>query len=240
MRAGLLAAALSLLAPALMPAQDRDVLLRGEFPVDYMVPPSPEGFQGLSAPDFIPRFPDSDSAKAVRAEAVWVFSGMIWGFDYLYTPSDKVRNVEELFTITPRGTIQPGDPALRVESVRVEGMVILATVTYLPAIAARHEYFSWSGSLFTSAQGRGGASALPPIGQLSPAGRVESRQAAIAAATREALRDCLRGQTHNKPREVRGSCSFAAQPYVSVISGSYAARVRLRVAVSEIIPYGKY
>ncbi len=240
MKLGFLAAACLLLAAAPLSAQDRDVVLRGEFPVDYMVPPSPEGFQGVSDPDFIPKFPDSDSAKAVLAEAAWVFSGMIWGFDYVYTPSDKVRKVEEFFTITPRGAIRPGDPGMRVESVRTEGVVILATITYLPESTARREYFSWSGAVYAAAQGKGGAPSLPPVGQLAPAGRLESRRAAISAATREALREYLRGQTHNKPREVRGTCAFAMPPRVAIISGSYAATLRLRVSVTEIIPYGKY
>jgi len=62
----------------------------------------------------------------------------------------------------------------------------------------------------------------------------------MGEATREALREYLRGQTHNKPREVRGTCAFTAPPRVAIISGSYAATVRLRVSVAEIIPYGKY
>jgi hypothetical protein len=248
-----LSLSLSLAAVFLVPqgvvAQDRDVLLRAELQVDLEQPPSVLAFEGVIEPGYVPALTDQAAANAVRAEGLWLFHGMIHGFDYVYTPSDKARAIKDLFEIESRASVPVGHQAYRVATVRLDGKVLVAEVEYLVPVSERATLASWGSISYRSSQGRGEASAwdrVIPVDSdaVSPEGKlpfqVLARRAAIIDASREALRDYLRGLEFNKPREVRGSFAFASQPRLVLTGGRWIATVRLRVGVDEIIPYGGY
>lgn len=241
---------LCLLAAILVPcstvsSQDRDVLLRAELRVDLEQPPSALGFEEVTEPGYVPALTDQAAADAVRAEGLWLFSGIIHGFDYVYTPSDRARAIADLFEIQPRVSMVQASQALRVDAVRLEGRVLVVDVEYLVPVSERATLASWASVSYRSAQGRGVAPAWARSlsTELDTQGlpfQVLARRAAIIDASREALRDYLRGLEFNKPREVRGSFAFASQPRLVLSGGSWVATVRLRVGVDEIIPYGGY
>lgn len=235
-----MALAAGLYLPAGLAGQNYDNLLRGEFFVDLMAPPSAEGFSSVVQPGFIPQYPNEEQAAALLKDAAWQFSAMIWGWDFVYTPSDTARKVMEVFDLNPRGEIQSGDPGLKVESTRLDGSLVYATLRYVPAQAARSQLAAWSSAVYAVAQGRASLNAFPASAGTAPQDRMQLRHAAIQTAVKEALRDYLRGQTLNKPREVRGSCVLAVLPRLVLSSGQYTASVRLRVRVEQIIPYSLY
>ncbi|MFH2114887.1 MAG: hypothetical protein ABIJ86_10315 [Spirochaetota bacterium] len=238
--------AVALLMPmGIATAQDRDILLRAELRIDLEQPPSVLAFEGVTEPGYVPALTDQAAATAVLAEGLWLFYGMIHGFDYVYTPSDRARAIADLFEIQPRTSIPASSPAFSVAVVRLNGRVLMADVAYLVPVPQRAILASWDSISYRSAQGRGEASAWdrdlipgPDAGDLPF--QVLARRAAIIDASREALRDYLRGLEFNKPREVRGSFAFADQPRLVRSGGSWIATVRLRVGVDEIIPYGGY
>lgn len=226
-------------------AQDLDVLLRAEFPVDLSPVPPVQAFGGVPDPAYRPAMPQGDASVALLEEARWTFSGVVWGFDFSYTPSDRARAIEERFQTSPRGALAWGDPGLKVSSLRIDGSVLYATVAWSPDAFARAELAAWSGADYVSFQGRGVAPAIVGVsdelvdGRLVP-GKALARRAAILDAAREALRAYLRTIERSKPREVRGYFSFAAPPRLIQASGSYTATVRLRIRVGEVISYGGY
>lgn len=226
-------------------AQDLDVVLRAEFPVDLYTVPSEGPFHGVAEPDWLPVLPDDQAAAALLDEARWVFAGMVWGFDFSYTPLDRARALAERFDISERGGIAWGDPSMSPVKARVEDLTLYATVQWVPDTVARAELAAWSSADYVSAQGRGSAAAILGVedttveGRLIP-GRLLARRAAVVDACREALRAYLRSIERSKPREVRGSFSLAAVPRVILASGEYVASVRLRVSISEVISYGGY
>jgi hypothetical protein len=242
-----LALALTLAPAGVAPAQDRDLVLRGEFPVDLETPPTIAPFSGLIDPAYSPALPDGEAARALLEEARWVFGAMVWGFDYVYTPSDKARSIADLFELKPRSELAWGSPTFRVLSTRLEGTVVHAAVEWNLGPSARAEYQSWRGARFMSGQGRasvrlsaepdstlragdGGALPLP----------VAQRRDAMAEAAKEALRAYLRGIEYNKPREVRGSFALAEQPRLALRSGAWVATVRILISVDEVLGYGAY
>lgn len=234
-----LALVIVLAAAAMTGAQDRDVVLRAEFPVDLAAPPSISPFSGVVDPAYVARVPDGDAAAAVLAEATWVFSGMVWGFDYVYTPSDKARAIAELFSIQSRsaGALRPS--SLHVDAVRLDGTSLLATVEFTLDGIARRELDSWK-SVSAAAQGSGMARAFQGKSEDYASAGLEARREATIAAAREALRTWLRGVTHNKPREVRGSFVLASPPRLVIREGYWVAAVRVYARVDEIVSYGAY
>lgn len=241
---------LCLLAAFLVPladvcAQDRNILLRAELRVDLEQPPSALAFEGVTDPGYVPALTDQAAANAVRAEGLWLFSGMIHGFDYVYTPSDRARAITDLFEIQPRASVSPDSKDFRIGAVRLDGRMLIVDVEYLVPVPERAILASWSSISYKSTQGRGKASAWdrglsPGADDISLPYQVLARRAAIIDATREALRYYLRGMEFNKPREVRGSFAFTSQPRIVLSGGSWQATVRLRLGVEEIVPYGGY
>ena len=237
---------LTLLLPlSTISAQDRDVVLRAQLRIDLERPPSVLAFEGVTDPEYQPFLSNHAAAAAVLAEGLWLFYGMIHGFDFVYTPSDRARAIADLFKIQERETIPKTSQAFSVSAVNMDGRLLLAEVEYLVPIAQRAILYSWDSVSYRSAQGRGTSPAwereLPLTGD--EAGlpfQVKARRAAIVDASREAIRDQLRGLEFNKPREVRGSFSFASQPRLVLSEGQWIATVRLRVRVEEIIPFGGY
>lgn len=221
-------------------AQDRDIVLRGEFPVDLMTPPSADGFSSVTQPGYVPQYPDAEQAAALLQDAAWQFSAMIWGWDFVYTPSDTTRQVQEYFTLQLRGSIAKGDPGLKVEGVRMVDSVIYADISYLPDAAARSYLQAWSSAVYPPAQGSASTAAFPANSGAEPAARQEQRHAAVSQAVKEAVRAYFRTVVFNKPREIRGSCVLSALPRIILRSGQYVATVRIRVNTGEIIPYSQY
>lgn len=219
-------------------AQDRDVVLRAEFPADLAPPPSVAAFSGVVEPQYVARVPDAEAAAIILEEARWTFAGMVWGFDYSYTPSDKARAIEERFDIEPRSPESIAAMRLHAASARLAGTTLLVTVEFYPETPARAELASWK-TVSAAAQGLGSAPMLSAAAAGSM-GQVLARRDATTAAIREALRAYLRTVTHNKPREVRGSFSFCAPPRIVVRDGSWVASVRLYTRVDEILSYGAY
>ena len=231
-------AVLFCLVAALGSAQDRDVVLRAEFPADLAAPPSVAAFSGVVDPQYVARVPDGEAAAVILEEARWTFAGMIWGFDYSYTPSDKARAIEERFDIKPRSAESTAAMRLHAASVRLDGTVLLVTVEFYPEPPARAELASWK-TVSAAAQGMGSAPILGP-GSNGPMGQVEARRAATTVAIREALRSYLRTVTHNKPREVQGSFALCAPPRIFARDGSWVSSVRLYTRVDRILSYGAY
>ncbi len=219
--AALCALAFAVEAP-IASAQDR--VLSVEFPVELEKPPSVAAFEGVVDPAYEARIPDGEAAKAVLAEARWLFSGMVWGFDYVYTPSDRSRSIAELFQIQPRSPESAKGMELHAADARLEGTVLVVTVEYTPDAEERAEMASWK-SGGAAGQGTGGA---------------RSRREAVAEASKAALRAYLREITHNKPREIRGSFAFAVFPRLFIRQGSWVAVIRMYARVDEILSYGAY
>jgi hypothetical protein len=206
-------------------------------------------------------------AKALWELARWVFSGMVYGFAFEYRPLDVARGVADEFTVEPVGQLPWGDARLRCESTRTSGGASYARFALaLDARLASYRagWFSLAteattGSGFALPENeapRAGSIADPggfgenriprleaigasfpegPPGDLDAlhAGKLE----AIRIACRDALRGALRPRLRNKPRLIRGTFAFAEAPRLIRRDGGYAAVVKLRLIVAEVLPY---
>lgn len=217
-----------------------DFFLQGIFSADTLAPPAPEGFLELEDPVWTPAYSAKELAQAVLKEASWVFSGMIWGFTFEYTPSDKARKVSEVFLLQPRGHIQQSSEGLRVLESTVESGVLSVNLLYYPALHEISECKAWNHAPYKSAQGRAYSPAFPPVIAMQADERVEARITAMTEAIKEAIREYARGITYNKPRIIRGVCGLLAQPQVIITSGQYLAQVKISLQITEIISYGSY
>ena len=219
--AAVLAAAL--LAPcAGTAAQSGGEILRAEFWTDLDLPPH----EGEPYP-----LPDSVAAARVLEEAAWVFSGMIEGFSFDWTPENKGRQVKERFVLTPTATVMRGDPRLVPGPTKKSSARLGAWIDFVPDASDRLFLESTQSPQWKSAQGTGAASR-----SLGWAGRRE----AYAAAARAALESYERSVEAQRPDEITGRLVFSAAPLVGVEENAWVVRARVRIEILKTRRWSLY
>jgi hypothetical protein len=211
-------------------AQTDRGLLRSEFWAD-LEPVAGVGEEWPVGPD--------EARRRILDEASWIFGGMIWGFEFSYTPYDRTRAVDERFDIAPIRTLAPDAPRL------VPGLPSSSTTPELGGKPPRLNFIveyrpdadlvslmeSYASDPWKGAQG---------IGKADMNLGVKGRQAAYLDGLRTAVRSYLRLIEPNKPRLVKGRVVFDRPPSIAILGGSYTCQVRARVMVVEMVPYKIY
>lgn len=161
-------------------------------------------------------------------EASFAFSGMIYGFNFNYTPSDISRGVDEIFEFTPAAVILKGDPALTVKKTRRDKERTYVSIEYRCDERHGNWISYWNSAAFpvTGGSGKGIPGASP-----------DARKKAVSDAVKEAVREYMRGRIHNKPRSISGSCVFSEPPVITHAAGLYTASVKIRLEVKDVERY---
>lgn len=169
--------------------------------------------------------------KEILKEAVFLFSGMLYGFDFKYIPGDKRRGVDEVFEIDPVNTIVWGDPRLRIRRTRYDDNRTWVSVAYYPDEKMRSWIMYWS------------TGSYPVIGGKADGSFIEGfpgKEDAVKKGVKEAVRNYLRKREHNKPQKIEGEFVFAAPPVYSYSGGIYSASVKVKVNIKEVSGYNVY
>ncbi|MFW6328849.1 MAG: hypothetical protein ACOC28_02035 [Alkalispirochaetaceae bacterium] len=199
------------------PAEAESVYLDGEFWTDE---------------DRIIHEGDPGVETRLLMEGRYVFSGMLYGYDFRYVPSDRTREVEQEFTLLPVARIPWGDPALRVVSTRRRrDGAFAARLRYDLAEFQQVRYQAWRRSTVETSSGRGEGELLDGF---------DGKIAAVEEAVREAVRSHMRDETFNKPRIITGRALLEEPPRVYVVSGCYVAEVNLMLLIDEVVHYTTY
>jgi hypothetical protein len=173
----------------------------------------------------------------ILEEAAWVYSGMIWGFEFEYTPYDKTRSLAERFVLKPIGSLEPSALSLASGSATEDLPPELASnelrsfVEYRPPAALVELMQSYAQDPWKGSQGLGTADMNVGL---------KGRRAAYEDGLRLAVRALLQGREPNKPRLVKGRVVFERPPSMTIKGGYYTAQLRARVMVIEVIPYKVY
>ena len=167
----------------------------------------------------------------ILEEAAWVFGGMIWGFEFSYTPYDKTRAIEERFDIAAIESLPADAPSLARGARASTGQEYRSYVEYRPDAGMVRLMEDYARGPWRSAQGTGRAGM--GLG-------VKGRREACKDALRAAVRSLLQGLEPNKPRLARGRVVLDRPPGLAIVGGFYTAQVRARVMVVEVVPYTVY
>jgi len=169
--------------------------------------------------------------ETLLKEVRWVISGMIYGFDFVYRPSDNKRAVEELFQAELKAEIPQGDPALRVRETRIEEDRVFLDIRYLLRGSQELMRRSWMSNTLPDCEGTGkGRYFTGP----------EEKITAYKEGMKNAIREYLRARKYNKPKEIRGELLLYEIPRVIIKSGDYLAWVKIKLSIKEIKDYRVY
>ncbi len=175
--------------------------------------------------------PKDAAIKQILTEAQFVFGGMLYGFDFVYTPADPARGVADRFKLTPVAEIPWGDPGLHVLQTRTDGSRLFASLLYSLAPFQERWKQSWDSNLFPTASGRGSGSYY---------GGFPQKLASYRDAIKEAIRGYLRARVYNRPREVRGEVALEGSPSTIIESAKYFTTVTVKLKLDRIEPYKVY
>jgi hypothetical protein len=178
-----------------------------------------------------PNLSREEAVRRTLEEARFVFSGMIYGFRFRYTPSDRVRQVDEIFELEPIAEIPWGDPNLFVKSSHVEENRLYVRVVYRLREFQEAWKSSWRSNTLIGAEAYGEASIYDGY---------RARFEAIRAGVKTAIREHFRQVVYNKPKAISGDVVLDRQPELGLRSAMYAARVGIRFRTRTILPYSVF
>lgn len=172
--------------------------------------------------------PTYEAVVNILEEARWIFSGMIYGFTFSYTPSDSNMQVAESFTLTPRAFIDYGDPRLRVMALHTEGALMRMELTYELSDDQQRRQALLQRTDRHLSQAKGTGTLL---------NNSEGRREAVEDAIRLAVRAGARRLVGQKPRRIDGELVIRQVPIIGVDRGRFRAFVQINFRVEEITPH---
>ncbi len=201
--------------------------------------PAEELLQGRFWWELEPYYPTEDeyplteetAIRRMLEEALYTFSGMLYGFEFVYTPPDRAREVEEVFRLEPIAQIPWGDPRLQVRQSWVQEKRLYATLTYRVAAFQEARLHGWASNAVPTAAGQARAELYLGFAQ---------RTVAIENAVKQAIREYLRERYLNKPRQARGQVLLREVPMMGIVEGSYRASVEVKLLIDQVEPYTAY
>jgi hypothetical protein len=164
------------------------------------------------------------------------FSAMIYGWSFNYEVGERARRINEILELEQIGTIQFGDPSLRVTDTEIRDMRLRVWADYHLNDSQQRRMQVWRTGTIRNAQGVGfGPSSLDEY-----PGWLAVKKMALEDAARAAIRLLLQGSEKNRPKEAAGFISLASFPRFFIDSGRWVASARFRVQIVEIIPFAAH
>lgn len=162
------------------------------------------------------------------AEIRDLVSAMVYGWTFDWTPGDKARGVEDSFELTPIARIPAGTERLTILASEVADARLWARAQYRMNAAEALRRASWAGAAIDAATGSGSGNVMQ--------GRAE-KMTALSNAVKDAVRNHLHTRILNKPRRIKGEVVLWEDPEVGMWSGLYHAVAKVRLRVTEVVPY---
>ena len=159
---------------------------------------------------------ESYPIKKIREVAPFLISGMVYGWDFVYTPSDVARNVEEYFELTEKQLSDNELIGIKYSSPWIQDNRLNCWCEYTRTPMQIQNYNLWASIQNPTIQGQGFGSI-----SLGFDGIVEATKDAV----KKAVREYYRGQIKNKPKEITGSVLIRKQPLLGIDAGKYTIKL---------------
>lgn len=164
----------------------------------------------------------------LRAVARFVMGGMVYGWRFSYTPSDRARGVNEEFSLTPIMEIARDDGRMTLDGIVPKYPRLSCWAEYvLDESHARWNSY-WDSVLFVASSGRGSGERRD---------ETDGIRAAYTRALLMSVREYGRKLEKNKPKEIVGELLLRDEPRLFSDEGQFVADVKVLVNIKEIVPY---
>ena len=168
----------------------------------------------------------------LKMTAPFLIDGMVYGWSFSFTPSDKLRNVEERLEITEIGSVSGQNESSIVYSKPwIADNKVNVWVEFERTPAMIFTCRMWNTISAKKAQGRG-------------SGKISDGFEGITNAAKDALKDALRAHYRpilkNKSKEIRGRVLIRRAPLLGINAGHYTLDLDFFLETDKITPYTQF
>lgn len=169
-----------------------------------------------------------DRAKEVTP---FILSGMLYGWNFEYTPSDKARKVSEYFEFSEVHQFDHEVNRIDYHSPVVQDGKLLVWAYCDRNRAQKLSYERWTSIVHPHVQGTGTGSVEDGF---------EGIRAACSEAVKNAVREHWRIYEKNKPKEISGSVLLINNPRIYIKDGKYVVVLDFFMETDKITRYNYY
>ncbi|MGP1521628.1 MAG: hypothetical protein ACTTIZ_09035 [Treponema sp.] len=191
-------------------------------PVWAFLEGQPGIMEGDDASPFIP------PKKALQEVSNFLLTGMSYGWEFSYTPSDARREVKEVFEIKALNELKIKKEEIDIKEVRVKYPYIYCWAEYSLSSDEIALHQSWQNLKYKTVKG---------IGEGLRKNETEGIKTAYTNAIKKAIREYARKTEKNKPKEIIGEVLIKNSPRLFCSSGLFKAEIELYINIKEVIPY---
>jgi hypothetical protein len=171
----------------------------------------------------------------IKETVPFLIEGLVYGWNFVYVPSDKTRGVEEYFEIEPVQKLADGQKndggTIEYSSVWIENNRFNCWIDYTRTPHEIQTYNLWASIQNPAIQGRG-------YGDLSLG--FEGIKLAAQDALKNAVREYYRDLIKNKPKEITGRVLMRKTPLIGITKGQYVINLDFFLECGTISEYTKF
>jgi len=169
--------------------------------------------------------------RRLKELAPYLFTGMIYGWDYEYTPSDKLRGVSEYFECTEIHPLGNDSKKIIYKAPWIENNRLYCWIEFdrTPAMLESLNY--WKSIVHPKIQGSGKGNVMDGF---------DGIQNACKDSVKNAVREFYRKEIKNKPKLITGKVLINGVPRLSIDSGRYVVELDFFLETGRIIKYTQF
>lgn len=171
------------------------------------------------------------AVSRLKEIAPFIMGGMVNGWTFDYTPSDKMRSVEEYFSYSPVQEFNQKVNPLEYKKIEVIDGNLDCWVYCNRTKEQQLAYGAWTSIKNPKIHG---------TGQGSIEEGFDGIKTAVENAIKDAVREYWRTLIKNKPKEIEGKVLLIKAPRIYVKSGKYNVDLDFFMETSRIIKYSYY
>lgn len=168
------------------------------------------------------------STNRIKNVAPFLINGMVYGWNFVYTPSDKMRAIDEYFEISPINQIDTKANPITYKNPWIQDNLVHIWAEYTRTKNQIHSFKSWETMTTQKTQGTGSASV-----KLGFEGITEATKNSI----RDGIRNFYRPIIKNKPKEISGRIIISKEPKIGITQGQYSVKLDFFLETDRIIKH---
>lgn len=168
------------------------------------------------------------SKERIKNLAPFLINGMVYGWNFVYTPSDKLRAIDEYFEISPINQINTKENPITYKNPWIQDNLVHIWTEYTRTENQIYSFKSWQTTTTQKTQGIGTASV-----KLGFEGITEATKNAI----RDGIRNFYRPIIKNKPKEISGRIIISKEPKIGITQGQYSVKLDFFLETDRIIKH---
>lgn len=161
----------------------------------------------------------------------FLLGGMVYGWEFDYTPSDKTRGVEEFFEMKEIRPFKDETKFIKYEDPWFDESKVHCWVSFERSGAMIRAYNHWADIKNPRILGLGGGSVSKGF---------EGIQEAAENALKDAVRTYFRKILKNKPKRITGAVLVNKVPAILIKSGKYQIQLDFFLQIGKIIEYREF